>query len=176
MITTKEELNNIKMSGYHYHPKNYLSKYLFSQEILLECFCTDHFVFCFEDYYYNDISMDMITKYQHHIDENIFIDMWNILDVIRTAELFSDLIIKLFKNNIKINQISTYFYELIEDQYTYCTLIKDFDKMLQTNRFIQYYQLYDSPIITENMAIQKAESILKLISDNDYITIINKIK
>lgn len=166
MITTKEELDNIKAPSSHYHPKYYLSKYLFSQEIILNYFCTDYFIYCFEDYYYNDISIDMITKYQPHIDENKFIELWNKLDIIRTAELFSTLILELFKNKKKLNNISLYFYELIEDLYTEKTIISDFDKMLKNNNFIQYYYLYNSTINNESLAIQKAEQILKYIPKN----------
>jgi hypothetical protein len=163
MITTKEELDNIKVSGSHYKPEKYLANYLFSQEILLNYFCTDYFVYCYEDYYYNDISIDMIMKYQPHINESKFIKLWNNLNIIREIELFCNLVLLLVKNKKKLFEISTYFYVLIEDLYSEDTIINDFNNVLKTNKFIKYYNLYISPINTEELAIQKAEEILKFI-------------
>lgn len=166
MITTKEEVYNIKGLCSHYRPEKYLAKYKFSKEILLDVFCSEDLVYCFEDYYYDDISLPMIQQLQSHIDISEFENLWSDLDEIRTIELFCDIILTEPKLNL-----STYKYNLISnylDRYDYGNyyneLLKDLNKLLESNKFALKYNFNTYlPIMTKIQAREIATSIIKLI-------------
>ncbi len=181
-ISTIEEFNKLPIRG-HYNPEKYLSKYKFSQNMLLNIFCTDKMHFCFEDYYYDDFNLNMVKKYQPHINVNEFKKLWNEIDIIREAELHSLLIIELFEENYSVSAIRTWTYELIEnyilkikkhDNNNIFDVIKpDYKKLLKNNKFIQSKKLYDQyeKIETREELIQKAKQIIKAIPD-DYTSIL----
>jgi len=169
MITTKEEVYSIKGLGSHYHPERYLKKYKFSKEILLDIFCSEDLVYCFEDYYYDDITLKMIQELQPHIDIEEFEILWTDLDEIRTIELFCDIIISEPKLNIshyKYNLVSNYIDKYDLNNY-YEKLLIDFNKLLETNKFSLKYNLdLNLPIITKEQAKEIAAKIIKLIPLN----------
>ena len=144
MITTKEEVYNINSIVSHYHPKIYLSKYKFSKEILLNIFCSEDLVFCYEDYYYDDISLSMIEEFQTHIDINEFEILWDDLDEIRTIELFCDLIIKKDISTYKYNLINKYIKKYGNNNnfnFIFNKIIEDFNYLLKTNKFAIKFNL-----------------------------------
>lgn len=171
MITTKEEINNIPSFSSHYKPHSYLSKYKFSKEILLDIFCSEYMVYCFEDYYYDDITLNMIEEYQPHIDIEEFVELWYDLDSIREIELYCDLIIETIEKK-SIKNISSWKYNLIEDYIKkikidniYITLLDNFIFLLENNKYILIKNLYnkDEKIDTEELLIKKAYALLKTI-------------
>lgn len=60
MISSAEEVYAIPRIGHHPRPKEYLQNYLFTKKVLIDVFCSEDMVFCFEDYYYHDIDLSMI--------------------------------------------------------------------------------------------------------------------
>ena len=146
MITTEEEFNKLPSLSSHYKPEKYLVRYKFSQDILLDFFCSEYMVWCYEDYYYDDISIDMITYYQPHIDRKVFLDLWNDLDLIREVELYSKLIIEILANNKSIvERVNHYDYASISDTVVVITkreqLVKKYIKLLETNTYARKYNL-----------------------------------
>ncbi len=139
MITTEEEIDKLYVGGSHYNPESYLKNHIFSKEILLDVFCSEAMVYCYEDYYYDDISINMIEKYQPHIDIFEFKQLWNDLDEIRIAELFSDYIInKPTCSLYKYNLIEEY---ILNNNYNKISII--YIDTMKNNRFIQKYMLYN---------------------------------
>jgi hypothetical protein len=122
MISTLEEVDKIdeNIRGYYYRPESYLSKYLFTKEILLDVFCSQYLVTTFEDDYYDDFCIDMVAKYQPHIDVEEFLKLWKDLDEILVVEQFCRYIINYPKYVVKFlyNSINKYIeipiYEFIE--------------------------------------------------------------
>ena len=88
-IKSEEEFDRLNDYSCRYRPMRYLSKYHFSIEALLDIFCSDSEVGCYEDYYYNDFDLDMVVQTQPHINIPSFKELWADLDEIRTAELIS---------------------------------------------------------------------------------------
>jgi hypothetical protein len=171
MITNYNDIYNL-IKGTRYRPKKYLEKYKFSQEILLDLFCSEAFICSFEDYYYDDISLDMIYETQPHIDKTKFKILWNELNKIREVELFCDFIIKDNPNFL------TYNYNLIEKYTTkhlhnikYDELVNDFIYILKKNKFIEKY--CDNYIINTKSIKEIAQIILNnlyiLINDDNII-------
>ncbi len=157
IITTKEEVYNLNINGSHYKPYKYIENYLFSKEILLDVFCCEDLVYCYEDYYYDDIDINMIKNHQPHIDINEFINLWNDLDEIRTAELYSKFILENPKAGL-------YFYELIRpysQKLDYNELCDNFNVMLKKNKFIKKYNLNN----LDGTIIEKSTEILKAIPE-----------
>jgi hypothetical protein len=176
MITTEDEVYALEMTGSHYRPEKYLKNYLFSKEILLDIFCSEEMVFCFEDYYYDDINLDMIQKYQPHINISEFTILWNDLDEIRIAELFSEYIIKNPVNSTyKYNIIEKYIKKYQDNKFDMNILLNDYKNMLIKNKFIKKYNLCDeneiNNIINRKTAIKKAHLILENIP-NKYSSIL----
>lgn len=154
IIKTKDDVYKLNICTGHYRPELYLKNYLFTQEILLDVFCSDELVYCYEDYYYNDISIDMIKKYQPHIDSNEFLNLWLDLDEIRIAELYAKFIVEKPTAGL-------YFYDLIKiysKNLDYKELVNNFDKMIQENRFIKQD-------LSEFEVMDKAKYILNMIPD-----------
>jgi hypothetical protein len=176
MITSYDDTYNLVNTS-RYRPLKYLKKYMFSQEILLDLFCSEAFVYSYEDYYYDDISLDMIYKTQPHIDKQKFEILWNDLNEIRKIELLCDFIIKDNPNFI------TYNYNLIEI-YTikhlynikYNELTNDFLYIFQNNKFTQKY-CYNYKINIQNIKTTAKEILDKLyiLVDDDNITKYSKI-
>jgi len=140
MIITEEEVEQLNLQGYYYRPKQYLSKYLFSQDILLDVFCSESLVCTFEDDYYNDLSIDMIEKYQTHINKEEFLLLWKDLDEILVVEQFCRYILNYPKYVVHhfYNSISEFLKIKDINQFIAKLLI-----VLKTNKFIIKYDLYD---------------------------------
>lgn len=90
MICDHEEAMNITIPGYYYRPIQYLSKHLFSEAVLLDVFCTGYFIASSEDNYYDDLDMNMIAKYQPHIDTDRFLHLWQDLKQVLQLELVAE--------------------------------------------------------------------------------------
>lgn len=140
MITSEEEFDQLNIQGYYYRPEQYLSKYLFTQEILLDVFCSESLVCTFEDDYYNDINIDMIIEYQPHINSEEFLMLWKDLDEILVVEQFCRYILN--HPNYVVNHLYNSISEMIK--------IKDINQfikkmliILETNKFIIKYNLND---------------------------------
>ena len=159
IITTKAEVDDIEIHRHHYRPTQYLKNYLFSKKILLDVFCSEYLVYCYEDYYYDDISLKQIAKYQPHIDIDEFKTLWDDLNEIRIAKLYCNFLIKKPTTGL-------YFYDLITDyseDLNHTELINNFGKMLQENRFIAKHIVFDETQNhknTEHIIIEKAKQIL----------------
>ncbi len=165
MITTIEDIDKINIKQTHYHPESYLKKYIFSKEILLDVFCSEYMIYCYEDYYYNDISINMIEKYQPHIDIVEFNKLWDDLDEIRIAELFSDYIINYpIKSLYKYNLIDKY---ILNNNFDDITII--YINTMKNNKFVQkhisYNNIYLSKFDNSNNLISYANHILKHIPE-----------
>ena len=155
IIYNKNVIDTLKGSKRE-RPIDYLSKYLFSKEILLDIFCSEELVYCYEDYYYYDIDLSMIEKYQPHIDIEEFEQLWHDLDEVRTAILYCRFIV-----NKPITGL--YRYDIItkySDSLDPTELLNNFGVMLEENRYIQKYH---SDIILSNQTddiFEKATLIL----------------
>ncbi len=170
MITTSEEVYALNVGGSHYKPEKYLKNYLFSKEILLDIFCSEDMVFCYEDYYYDDICLDIIHKYQSHIDISEFKVLWNDLDEIRIAELFSEYIIKNPTNlTYQYNIIDKYIKNYEDSKFDMNILLNNYKNMLMKNKFIKKYNLCSEDevnnIKNRDIAIKKAKLILENIPE-----------
>ena len=175
MITTKEEVYGLNYNRGHYRPERYLRSHLFSKEILLDLFCSEDLVFCYEDYWNDDICMDMIKKYQPHIEPDEFLKLWLELDEIREIELFCTLIINIANRE----NISSYQYNLIEEYvdkykksgYVLKEIIKDFSELINSNRFASKFNLPEqfSGLVSNSKSLEElathAKSILQFIPD-----------
>lgn len=166
VISTIEEVNNIdqSISGYYYRPKIYLSKYLFTKEILLDVFCCNYLVSTFEDDYYNDLNIDMIVKYQPHIDKREFLTLWKDLDEILVVEQFCKFIINY------PNYVVRHFYNSISEYINYHGDINKFIELilhiLRKNKYINKYDLQDKiEYIGEINKYNEIEEIKKIAQD-----------
>jgi hypothetical protein len=167
MITTIDEVYALHITGSHYRPEKYLKNYLFSKEILLDVFCSEDMVFCFEDYYYDDINLDMIQKYQPHINIPEFTILWNDLDEIRIAELFSNFIIQNPKKyTYKYNIIEKYLNKYQDSNFDINILLNDYKNMLLKNKFIKKYNLFNENEINNIINIDDASKIARIILEN----------
>ncbi len=166
MLTTEEEINNIPSFSSHYKPHLYLSKYKFSKEILLDIFCSEYMVYCYEDYYYDDITLDMIEEYQPHIDIHEFALLWNDLDEIREIELYCYFVIEILEKNKTKRDISEWKYNLIYNDYikNNNNLIETFIEIMEINKYIKIKKLYDieyDKINNNDKLLIKVKDILK---------------
>ena len=146
IISTIEEVDNLdqNLSGYYYRPKIYLSKYLFTKEILLDVFCSEYLVSTFEDDYYNDLNIDMIVKYQPHINKREFLALWKDLDEILVVKQFCNFIINY------PNYVVRHFYNSISEYINYQGNINKFIEIilhiLKKNKYIIKYPPIDKII------------------------------
>jgi hypothetical protein len=130
-------------------------------------------IFCYEDYYYDDITLLMIEELQPHIDIEEFSELWNDLDEIRTLELFSDIILNMPNFNVssyKYNLIDNYVNKYRKHNYPYTNeLLKDFNELLKINKFSKKYINFNKQIdeiITIEEATNIAKQILEFIPSN----------
>lgn len=172
MITTEDEVYKLSVSGSHYRPEKYLKNYTFSKEILLDIFCSEEMIFCYEDYYYDDITINMIKTLQPHINISEFKILWNDLDEIRIAELFSDYIINIpvrstYKYNLIDDYICNYDKYMFDFKSNFDSILVDYKSMLKKNKFINKFSLCSDDelesIIDKNTLIKKAKFILEKI-------------
>ncbi len=189
-INTLEEFENIclKNSSGHYHPEKYLKKYDFSPNILLDVFCTDYMVWCYEDYYYNDFSLDMVIEFQPHVNIDEFKIMVRDLDSIFELVKRSELILELFYKNKSIQNITSYCYESIDNYYNYLVnlnktankefdsiVIRDYIDLLKTNKCSvskKFYNQSSDFLISKEDVVKKAQEILNILPDDEYSLII----
>ncbi len=151
IISSIEQFANLPHKSGHYRPEWYLSKYKFTKEVLLNVFCTDYNHWCYEDYYYDDICLDMIAQYQPDIDIKEFANLWKQLDIILEAEFMSRLIIDLFENKKLIVSISDYKYDMISGYFAqlkksnpsdlFPQLLNDYIQMCKSNKYINKLKL-----------------------------------
>ncbi len=178
IISSIEQFDNIPHKSGHYRPEWYLSKYKFTKEVLLDVFCTDYNHWCYEDYYYDDICLDMIAQYQPHIDIKEFAIAWAQLDIILEAEFMSRLIIDLFEHKKLIGSISDYKYDMISGYFSqikklspndlFAQLLKDYIQMCKTNKYINKLKLPigNNQISTCDELVQIAQHILSTITES----------
>lgn len=172
MITDKEQVYKLECCRGHHHPERYLKSYKFSQEVLLDVFCSEDLVFCYEDYYYDDICMDMIKEFQPHIDPDDFLKLWLDLDEIRIIELFCKLILNVNKKSYiceyKYNLIDDYISKYKKSNYNHTEIIADFVQLLQANKFSVNFNLYNSNdnLNEWDLVVEKAKQILNQIPDS----------
>lgn len=170
-INTEEELDAIPNLSFHFRPELYLEKFNFPRDMLLDFFCSERLPICYEDYYYNDIYMDLIRELQPHIDADEFLKLWLELDEIREVEMFSQFICELHKRNYELYKIPCFQYDVIEDYIdNYRTsngesLYEDYEYVLRTNRYSKKYGLYSEEewVKDEEWIRNRAAEILKLI-------------
>jgi len=190
LITTLEEFENICIKKYrsgHYHPERYLINYNFSPNILLDVFCTDYMVWCYEDYYYNDFNLNMVSEFQPHIDIEKFKTLAEDLDSILELVKHSELVLELFYKFKSIRQVTRYYYEIIEDYYDNLVelnskkneefdsiVIQDYINLLKTNKCAIIKKFYNSNDIIESKedVVTKAKEILNILPKEEYSTII----
>lgn len=169
-INSKEEFDQLDDYSSHFKPMRYLSKYHFSIQALLDIFCSDSQVFCYEDYYYNDFDLDMVEQTQPHIDIVNLKVLWDDLDEIRRAELTSEIALDLFHKKIPNKSINKWSRELIdglvdkiiglEEDSVFPVFVSEFKSLINSNKFINLYNLniiheLDTPesIITQAIKI-----------------------
>jgi len=170
IISSIEQFASLPHKSGHYRPEWYLSKYQFTKEVLLDVFCTDYNHWCYEDYYYDDICLDMIAQYQPDIDIKEFANLWKQLDIILEAEFMSRLIIDLFEHKKLIGSISDYKYDMISGYFAQLKklnqtsqtelnnrLCNDYIQMLKSNKYICKLKL---PI--DANGICKSEELVKI--------------
>jgi hypothetical protein len=173
-IKSEEEFDELNICSGRYRPMQYLSKYHFSIEALLDIFCSDSEVGCYEDYYYNDFSLYMVEETQPHIDIPSFKELWADLDEIRTAELVSQVAIELFEKNVSNRYIRKWPNELIanfvdkinglERDLVYPTFLSDYKNLIATNKFVEYYNLALNPELdSPETIVTQAKKILNAI-------------
>jgi len=183
-INTLKEFENICLiNNYskHYHPEKYLKKYNYSINILLNIFCTDYMIMCYEDYYYNDFSLDMIIQYQPHINIDEFKILVKDLDSMIELVKHTELVLELFDKNKSIQIISRWKYESIENYYDNLIkinnniqfnniIINDYVNLLQINKYCIINKLYnlDEKIISKEDVIKKAKQIKNILHDLEY--------
>ncbi len=172
VISSIEQFDNIPHKSGHYRPEWYLSKYKFTKEVLLDVFCTDYNHWCYEDYYYDDICLDMIAQYQPDINIKEFAIAWAQLDIILEAEFMSRLVLDLYKENKPISTISDYKYDMISSYFAqikksakgdlFAQIIKDYIQMCKTNKYIGKLNLPVEPnqINTCDELIQVAQYVI----------------
>ncbi len=177
VISSIEQFDNIPHKSGHYRPEWYLSKYKFTKEVLLDVFCTDYNHWCYEDYYYDDICLDMIAQYQPDIDIEDFKVSWTQLDIILEAEFMSRLVVELYKENKPISTISDYKYDMISSYFAQikkCAndnvltqLAKDYAQMLVTNKYIGKLNLpvESNQISTRDELIQVAQFVISTVPE-----------
>ncbi len=163
-INSQEEFDSLNIYSGRYRPMRYLSKYNFSVQALLDIFCSDSQVCCYEDYYYNDFDLDMVRQTQPHIDIPSFKELWADLNEIRTAELVSQVSIELFEKGILNKSIKSWPNELISDfvdkineldrDLVFPTFLSEYKNLISTNKFVQYHNL------TLNLELDSQETIV----------------
>lgn len=189
-INTLEEFENIclkNMKLSRYNPKQYLMKYNYSQNILLDIFCTDYMIWCFEDYYSNDFNLDMITKYQLHINIDEFkillFDLSQVLELVKRSEL----ILELIEKNKSMQSMSSWVYEEISDYWNelyniytnsnekfFDIVIRDYIDLLAKNKCSivkKFYNPYLIPMSKQDI-IMKAKHILDTLPKIEYSIIL----
>jgi hypothetical protein len=190
LINTLEEFEDIcvkNTSSIHYHPESYLMKYNFSINILLDVFCTDYMEWSFEDNYYNDFCLDMVIKYQPHIDidkyKNLLKDLNDVFELVKRSEL----VLEFFNKNKQMNRISCWKYDFIDEYYKYLEqmnndnrekiddiIINDYINLLQTNKYCLIKKLYnsDEKIISKEELIIKVKQIFNDLPKYEYSSIL----
>lgn len=140
IISTEEEVETLECTGCYYRPRIYLSRNLFTKEILLDVFCSEKLVYTCEDDWYNDLSIDMIEELQTHINIEEFIILWKDLDEILEVEQFCKYILNYPK------YVVVHFYNQINDYIRIPDITVFVEKMLivlKGNKFIQKYNLHE---------------------------------
>lgn len=191
MITNFDELDNICQNdnslGRHYKPKNYLTKYKFSINMMLDAFCTDYLVYTYEDYYYDDFNENMVKEYQPHINYGEFIILKKDLDSIIELEKRSELLIEIIEKNIEPSSIISWKYEKIDDYL--CDLfvkikdksselnnilITDYIDLLKKNKYSIVKKCYseEESLLTTESIIKKAREIIKSFPSYEYSSIL----
>lgn len=151
-ISSEEEFYKlVNICSGHFRPIRYLSKYSFSVQALLDIFCSDSQVYCYEDYYYNDFDLDMVAQTQPHIDIPSFTELWANLYEIRRVELTSELALELFEKKVSNKSISKWSNELIggfvnkiiglDQQNVYPIFLLEYKNLLDTNKFVNLHNL-----------------------------------
>ena len=197
VINTLEEFKNICLkkncfSG-HYNPEKFLKKYIYSVNILLDVFYTDYMIWCYEDYYYNDFCLSMISQYQPHINIDEFIILTQDLDSVLELLKRSKLVLELFYNSKSIQTISRWKYEIIEDYCDYLikindendendennenynnTIIIDYVNLLMTNKccIVKKFYSLNEKIVSKEDVITKAKQIINILSNIEYSSIL----
>ncbi len=176
-ISSEEEFYKlVNICSGHFRPIRYLSKYSFSVQALLDIFCSDSQVYCYEDYYYNDFDLDMVAQTQPHIDIPSFTELWDNLDEIRRVELTSEIALELFEKKVSNKSISKWSNELIggfvnkiiglDQQNVYPIFLLEYKNLLDTNKFVNLHNLkllfeLDSPDLIITQAKKILDSIPK---------------
>ncbi len=151
-ISSEEEFYKlVNICSGHFRPIRYLSKYSFSVQALLDIFCSDSQVCCYEDYYYNDFDLDMVAQTQSHIDVPNLKVLWDDLDEIRRVELTSEIALELFEKKVSNKSISKWSNELIggfvdkiiglDQQMVYPIFLSEYKNLLETNKFVNSHNL-----------------------------------
>ncbi len=150
-INSEKEFDKLNICSGHYRPMRYLSKYNFSVQALLDIFCSDSQVYCYEDYYYNDFDLNMVAQTQPHIDIPNLKVLWSDLDEIRTAELVSQVAIDLFEKKVSNRSLKEWTNELISDfinkivdldkNLVFPIFLSEYKNLLETNKFVNSHNL-----------------------------------
>lgn len=173
-INSKEEFDQLDDYSSHFRPMRYLSKYHFSIQALLDIFCSDSQVFCYEDYYYNDFDLDMVEQTQPHIDIPIFKALWDDLDEIRRVELASDIALDLFEKKVSNRSINKWSRELIyelvdkisglDKDSVFPVFVCEYKSLISTNKFVVAHSLkIQDELDTPDSIITQAKQILNSI-------------
>ncbi len=177
IISSIEQFDNIPHKSGHYRPEWYLSKYKFTKEVLLDVFCTDYNHWCYEDYYYDDICLDMIAQLQPDINIEEFAIAWKQLNIILEAEFMSRLVLDLYKENKPISTISDYKYDMISKYFSqikkinqtdlFAQIIKDYIQMCKINKYISKLNLPvgANQINTRDELIQVAQYVISTVPE-----------
>jgi len=150
MISSEEEVDKLPDTGCYYRPRIYLSRHLFTKEILLDIFCSDKLVYTCEDDWYNDLCVDMIQEFQPHINIEEFRILWKDLDEILEVEQFCKYILNYPK------YVVIHFYNQIHEYIKIPDITVFIEKMicaLKLNKYIKKYTLY--PILKQIDEINK---------------------
>lgn len=187
MINTLEEFENIcekdkNLIGSHYNPKKILSKYKFSLNMLLNIFASNYLIYSYEDYYYNNFNLEMIKKYQSHIDIDEYERMKKKLNDILELEKRSEFLTEIIEKNIdSISLISTWKYDIISDYLEKLEniknekfidiIIQDYVNLLFSNNFSitnNFFENLDIFNLTKYDLLLKSKEIIKFIESPKY--------
>lgn len=164
IISTEEEIDKLPSTGCYYRPRMYLSKYLFTKEILLDIFCSERLVCTFEDDWYNDLNVEMIKEYQPHIDIEEFTQLWKDLDEILEVEQICHFILNYPKYVVvhNYNQISEYI--KIPDITSFV------EKIIPVLNYNKYIKKMDLDKTIEKIDELNKNYISHIIDDIDYVS------
>lgn len=163
IISTEEEVDKLPDTGCYYRPRLYMSRYLFTKEILLDVFCSEKLVSTCEDDWYNDLSIEMIRTHQPHIDIIEFTQLWKDLDEILEVEQFCRFILNYPKYVVvfNYNRISEYI-----KNPDITVFIEKILSVLNENKYVKKFNL-DKNIHTISEINKKY--IENLVNDTEYI-------